>query len=210
MTRNVFVVLTVLAVSMAAAQVWEPGPPRAVDYLGESGGALLGGVLVGAGATVVLTFVGAIVMPAEIDGDPPPIGAFLGALAGAMLGYPAGCGLGATLAGERLHVDGNTGAAYGGAFLGMGVGALGFFIPDRPGYGLLAMAALAPAGAAIGYSVGATREAESPIFGARLFPPAVTLRQSEDSPWESHRALRRDSPRFAHTIVDCRLVTMRF
>ena len=198
MTRDVFVALTVLAVSAAAAQAWNQEPPRAIDYLGESGGALLGGVAVGVGATVVLTFVGAVVMPAEIDDDPPPIGAFFGALLGAAVGYPAGCGLGATLAGGRLEVNGNTGAAYGGAFLGMGVGALGFFIHDRPGYGLLGMAAFAPAGAVIGYSIGATREADSPLSGARFSPPTMALRT------------RPSMGRQAHTFVDCRLVTMRF
>jgi hypothetical protein len=71
------------------------------------------------------------------------------------------------------------------------------FIPNKPEIGFLAMGVLAPAGAVIGYNLGATRET-GPSFGARFSPPAVAFGQSGDS------------PRFAHTVVDCRLVTMRF
>ena len=197
MTRNAFVMLAVLVMFVAAAQGQEPDRLRAVDYLGESGGALLGGSLVGAGATVALGLVGfALTYSPRSISDFNGWGGYLGALAGAALGYPAGCGLGTTMAGGALHVEGNTGGAYGGAFLGMGLGALGFFAP-RAEVGLAAMGVLAPAGAVIGYTIGATREWQGPSFGSRVLPPAVGF------------SMRSGPDRQAFAVVDCRLFMLR-
>ncbi|HTW90389.1 MAG TPA: hypothetical protein VMH22_01590 [bacterium] len=198
MTRKTLLALIVLSASVASAQDLLLDRPRAVDYLGESGGALLGGSLVGGAAVAALGWAGYALTIHDGSDFQGEDGAWLGFMVGAGLGYPSGCGLGATIAGGVLHVDGNSGAAYGGAFLGMGVGALGFFVPDKPGYGLLGMAALTPAGAAIGYCIGATRGTGEPSFGSRFYPPALAL---------SARPSLDHQP---HTVVDCRLVTMRF
>jgi hypothetical protein len=198
-----------LFVFVAAAQGQGSSEPGEMEYAGETGGALLGGVLVGAGAAVALSIVGAKLWPGYIDDTWIQEGALLGAEVGIGIGFPTGCGLGTALAGRALRAEGNIGGAFGGAYLGMGLGVLGLFIPNKPEVGFLAMGVLAPAGAVIGYNLGATGET-GPSFGARFSPPAVALRQSGDSTSESHRALRRYSPRFAGTFVDCRLVTMRF
>ena len=192
MMRNVSVLLAVLVMCAGSARGQESNGLRAVDYLGESGGALLGGVAVGSGAALVLGLVGYAVFPDEYG-----IAATFGAMAGAAVGYPAGCGLGTTVAGGALGVSGNVEGAYGGALLGMGLGALGFFAPQQ-WVGLVTMAVLAPAGAVAGYSIGVARDGQGSYFGRRVLPPAITYS-------------RRSTPdRQAYAVVDCRLVTVRF
>jgi len=192
--------LTVLAASVTTAQMWQPVRPRAIDYLGESGGALVGG------AGIVLAFAGGMFFPGNEDDMGIPAASYCGLFTGVVLGYPTGCGLGTTLVGEALHVDGNTAAAYGGAFAGLltsgALEIIGHQL-NNPGeyvvYGLVATIVLAPpAGAVIGYSVGATRGEPGPDFGGRVLPPAVAF------------STRSTSDRQTHTFVDCRLVTVRF
>lgn len=196
MTRNVFVALTVLAVSVAAAQMWQPDRPRALDYLGESGGSLVSGALmgIGAGAAVYLfDFIGGL--NADVGGILIQI---TSPFIGAVLAYPAGCAWGATSIGHGPNVDGNTGLSYGGAFIGLGLGVIAGLATHRSAVGLIGIGALAPAGAVIGYNIGAT-EAEAPsALGARFSSPAVAFR------------IRLGPDRQAQTVVNCRVVTMRF
>ena len=187
-------VLAVLLVTVAAAQDFGGGSrrPGAGDYVVETGGALLGGALVGAGATVALGVAGA----AHNSGA--QIGAFFGAATGAALGYPLGCGLGTTIAGGALHAKGNTGAAYGGAYAGIALGVLAGLVSGNWGVGLLTVGVLPPAGAVIGYNRGAPRSESGTPFGARLALPTVALCTGLGPKRQRYSAL------------DCRLVTVRF
>ena len=198
MKRNGLVMLAMLFVFVAAAQGQESNQAPAAEYLAETGGAVLGGGLVGVGAGALLGLAGyALFNNPRGDQMWGEIGAIYGFVAGAALGYPTGCGLGTTVAGRALSADGNTGGAYGGAFLGMGLGALALFIPRSYNVpvALVAMGTLSPAGAVIGYNIGASRESS---FSARVSLPAVAFR------------LRSSRGRQSYTVVDGRLVTMRF
>jgi hypothetical protein len=170
--------------------------PGGGDCVAEAGGALLGGALVGTGATVVLGVAGAALLSspgAAGDDWGAAFGALLGGAAGALVGYPLGCGLGATLVGTATHADGNTGAAYGGAYGGLALGALAGLVSRNWGVGLVGAGVLTPAGAVIGYNTGV-----SSSLGARIAPPTLAYRSR----------LGPDQQRY--TTFDCRLVTVRF
>ncbi len=195
MTWKVLVALAVLSAPTAMAQDrdWEP------PYAGEAGGALLGGVLVGAVASVAGGVIGTALDSGRVNGTWIPGGFIPGLLVGAALGYPVGCGLGTAVAGGVLQADGNRGGAFAGAFVGMGLGVLGWRLSGRNAeVGLVTMGALSPIGAAIGYNIGGGNEGTTSPFGARLSLPTVALKT------------RLGLDHQAHTAVDCRLVTMRF
>ncbi|HTW92124.1 MAG TPA: hypothetical protein VMH22_10495 [bacterium] len=192
MTRDVFVIVSVLLLLFAPARGQESNGLRPVDYLGEAGGSVGCGVAVGAGTAIALGLVGAGLAPSGYRWD----GFSIGAVLGVGLGYPAGCGWGATLVGYALFVDGHTAGAYVGAFAGMGLGLLAFSVDPR--VGLVAMGVLAPAGSVIGYILGATRGDQGPDFGGRVLPPALAF------------SMRPSSDRQTHAVVKCRLVTVRF
>ncbi len=201
MKRNALVMLAMLFVFVATAQGQESNRTPTVEYLAETGGAVLGGGLVGGGAGALLGLAGyALLNNPRGDWMWGAIGATYGFIAGAALGYPAGCGLGTNVAGRALGVDGNTGLAYTGAIAGMGMGALALFIPRSYNVqvALVAMGALTPAGAVIGYNIGASRESSPSSFGARVSLPAVAF------------SVRSSRDRQSYTVVDCRLITTRF
>ena len=200
MRKGVCLMLVALIVAVAAAQDFGEGvrQPRAGDYVGEAGGALLGGALVGAGATVALGFVGAGVASGTSQDEWAGLGGFIiGGAAGVALGYPLGCGLGTTLAGGALDAEGNTGAAYGGAYAGIALGVLAGLVSRSWEVCLLTAGVLPPAGAVIGYNIGATRNGHLSSFGDHLAPPAVAFGI------RSYRARQRQAS------FVCRLLTLR-
>ena len=201
MRKGVCLMLVALIVAVAAAQDFGEGvrQPRAGDYVGEAGGALLGGALVGAGATVALGFVGAGVASGTSQDEWAGLGGFIiGGATGVALGYPLGCGLGTTLAGGALDAEGNTGAAYGGAYAGIALGVLAGLVSRSWEVCLLTAGVLPPAGAVIGYNMGVRRTSSPSSLGARLAPPTLAYRAR----------LGPDRQRYA--AFDCRLVTVRF
>ncbi|MCX6841475.1 MAG: hypothetical protein NTX53_04215 [candidate division WOR-3 bacterium] len=202
MKRTGFVMLAVLLVAVAAAQDFGGGArqPGVGDYAAETGGALLGGVLVGAGATAVLGFAGAVVASSAnpYDDWAGLGGLVIGGAAGAALGYPFGCGLGTTLAGGALDAEGNAVAAYGSAYAGLALGALAGLATRRWEVAIPAMVMLPPAGAVIGYNLGATRNGHQSSFGARVSPPTVAF------------SIRSGRDQQRHFGFDCRLVAVRF
>jgi hypothetical protein len=196
--------LTEGAYFFAQDSAWRAHVPGG-DYVAEAGGALLGGALVGAGATVVLGVAGgALLSSHDAAGEDwgARLGAVLGGALGVVLGYPSGCGLGTTIVGKALRADGNSGAAYGGAYAGMAagmtVGVLAGLVTARWEAGLLAAGVLPPAGAVIGYNTGAPRNDAQSSLGARLAPPMLAYRT------------RLGPERQRYLSFDCRLVTVRF
>jgi hypothetical protein len=194
MRKGVCLTLVVLIVAGAVAQDFGGGAlrqPGAGDYAAETGAALL----VGAGATAVLAYAGVAVGIATSPGSEWAGlgGLIIGGAAGVTLGYPLGCGLGATLAGRALDVEGNRGAAYGGAYAGLALGALAGLVSRNWGVGFVGAGVLTPAGAVIGYNTGV-----SSSLGARIAPPTLAYRSR----------LGPDQQRY--TTFDCRLVTVRF
>jgi hypothetical protein len=186
MKKTAVVVLAAVLVAGAAAQdLWhdESTRPSAGDYAAEAGGALLGGVLVGAGAAAVLGLAGgfALFNPSGASGMEQGGGAIIGALAGAALGYPFGCGLGTTIAGRATYADGNVGGAYAGAYIGLLLPFIG-----------------SPIGAVIGYNTGVQRTSSWGSLGARLAPPTLAY------------STRQGPERQRYSAFDCRLVTVRF
>ncbi len=186
MRKSVCLMPVALIMAVAAAQdLWgdESTRPSAGDYAAETGGALLGGALVGAGAAAVLGLVGgfALFNPSGASGIEQGGGAFIGALAGAALGYPFGCGLGATIAGRARYADGNVGGAYAGAYIGLLLPLFG-----------------SPIGAVIGYNTGVQRTSSWGSLGARLAPPTLAF------------STRQGPDRQRYAAFDCRLVTVRF
>jgi len=201
MKGTALVMFAVLLVAVAAAQDFGGGArkPGAGDYAAETGGALLGGALVGAGATVVLGFAGAVVASGTSQDEWAGLGGFIiGGAAGVALGYPLGCGLGTTIAGRALRADGNTGAAYGGAYAGLTLGALAGLVARRWDVAVPAMVVLSPAGAVIVYNTGVPGTSSQNQFGARLAQPTLALRT------------RVGPDRQRYSAFDCRLVTVRF
>jgi len=187
MRKGVCLMLVALIVADAAAQdLWhdESTRPSAGDYAAEAGGALLGGALVGAGAAAVLGLAGSFALfnPSGASAiEQTGGGAIIGALAGGALGYPFGCGLGATIAGRARYADGNVGGAYAGAYIGLLLPPIG-----------------SPIGAVIGYNTGVQRTSSWGSLGARLAPPTLAL------------CTRQGPDRQRYAAFDCRLVTVRF
>jgi hypothetical protein len=215
MKKTAVVVLAAVLVAGAAAQdLWhdESTRPSAGDYAAEAGGALLGGALVGAGATVVLGVAGAALASAASPYDDWAGlgGLVIGGATGVAVGYPLGCGLGATLVGRATHADGNTGGAYAGAYLGLlavlpayvliaatvSVGRVAVPHPEAA-VGCVA-ALLPPIGAVIGYNTGVRGKSSQSSLGARLAPPTLAY------------STRLGPDRQRYSAFDCRLVTVRF
>jgi hypothetical protein len=202
-------ILAVLLVTVAAAQDFGGGSrrPGAGDYAVETGGALLGGVLIGAGSGYALGLAGWYLGggPTDMEGWTSGILAGLGAIGGVAIGYPLGCGLGTTVVGRATHADGNTSGAYAGAYIGLvtaipvaavagTVASAGGGSGGGPAAAVICVATLLPAiGAAIGYNTGGPNS-----LGARLAPPSM-----------AHRT-RLGPERQRYSAFDCRLVTVRF
>ncbi len=179
------------------AQYWGPGAdaPARRPYIAEAAGALTGGALVGAGVGLALGLTGWYLGggPTDMEGWYSGILASLGAICGVAIGYPLGCGLGTTLAGEALHAEGNTGGAYSGAYLGLLAAVIPIAATDASELYAVGIAALfPPALAVIGYNTGGSD------FGARLAPPTMAYRT------------RRGPDRQMYSAFDCRFVTVRF
>jgi len=194
-SKLVLAVIACLVVTAAAQDLWggESRKPRALVYTLEGLGALggcVGCLCVPVGAAYALgidVFSGY----SEFEGL-----AFLCLLAVSALPMPAAVGFGAARAGEQLGEDGSTGWAIGGAYAGAVVGAglwgLGTYAGIRTyaanrtnsmvGIPFYVLAGLAiPAGAVVGYNLGAPRETGP--FGShyrgRVGLPAVALTSTE-------------------------------
>ena len=198
MRKSVCLMLVVLLVAVAVAK--DADLSGAAGCLGEGGGALLGGVLVGTGAALVLGCAGfavdRAVAPNSYWGGLEGLG--YGVAAGAALGYPLGCGLGTTLAGQALCEDGNVGAAYAGAYAGLAVGVLLGWAVSDVGVVPPVTAVLSPAGAVLGYNLVSTRERDAWSFMTRVVPPIAAF----STPVGPGRQ--------RYSAFDCRLVTVRF
>jgi hypothetical protein len=175
------------------------------DEIGQQfSSALVGGVLVGAGAGVVLGIVG---FRLDVSGNPDSnmpglAGSLIGAAGGIALGYPAGCAMGTAMVGSWQERDGNTGLAYAGAYLGLpvGIGLILLGAPQKTGLKipLCVLGGLAPpAGAVIGYNL-TKKERQAMPFGARVSPPTLAFH------------IRPGPDRQRYSIFDCRLVTVGF
>jgi hypothetical protein len=197
--RIALAALVVLIVAVAAGQdLWhdESTRPSAGDYAAETGGALLGGAIIGGGAGCALGFAGWY-----LGGWTSGILAGLGVIGGIAVGYPIGCGLGTALVGRATHTNGNSGGAYAGAYIGLlaaipVVAMAGTVEAAAGGSGgvTTCVAALLPAvGAVIGYNTDVPSS-----YGARLAPPTLAY------------STRFGPERRRYSVFDCRFVTVRF
>jgi hypothetical protein len=180
---------------------WRGHVPGAGDYAAEAGGALVGGILVGAGAGLAGGFAGLAIWGPGDDPWPVSMGFWIGEAGGFVLGYPCGCALGTTTVGSWLKCKGNTGGAYAGAYLVL-LAAIPLALAGRgafgPLYAIPPVLLFAPAGAVIGYNRGVQRTSSPSSLGARLAPPTIAYRT------------RLGPDRKTYSAFDCRLVTVRF
>jgi len=180
---------------------WRGHVPGAGDYAAEAGGALVGGVLVGAGAGLAGGFAGLAIWGPGDDPWPVSMGFGFGAVGGFVLGYPCGCALGTTTVGSWLKCKGNTGGAYAGAYLVL-LAAIPLALAGRgafgPLYAIPPVLLLAPAGAVIGYNTGVQRTSSRSSLGARLAPPSLAF------------CVRPGSGEQTYSAFDCRFVAVRF
>ena len=178
MRLKVVAIAVGLAPAIVAAQTHPTGEPfflHEQSYPAEMLGAMLCGALVGAGTAATFGFASAAVL------HRPYPASDLGVQVGAALGYPLGCGLGTILVGKTIHEEGNTGAAYGGAYAGLALGALAGPVTGRWDLAILPMVGLPPAGAYIGYYLNRAEpgEARNRSIDERLLTPGLALASAE-------------------------------
>ena len=188
-------------VAMTAPNVQAEERSRAGVCALEGLGAL-GGIVCGTGCGLSALVVGLLVEhPPYIvyygsSGDPSGAAIFYGLAAVCAAATPAAAAYGTCRAGEALGEQGSRAWAFRGAYWGIpaaaGIAALGVAVgyaadPRSGGasyssYPFYVLAGLAiPAGAVLGYNLGASRESGpfEPGFGGRLQPPGVALTSVE-------------------------------
>jgi len=167
-----------LAVTITLAQTKPTRDPFSLpeaDYPGELVFATLCGAVVGAGTGFGSGLVIAAVQHRTFSVSDP------GVLVGMALGYPLGCGLGTVLAGRTSCQLGNTGAAYGGAYAGLALGALAGLVTGKWEVAGPPMVLLPPVCAYVGYRLGRTEPgwARSGTIDERLLAPGMSLASVE-------------------------------
>jgi hypothetical protein len=167
-----------LAVTTAVAQTKPMHDPLSLpegNYPGELLAAMLCGAVIGAGTAFGSGFAYAAVQHSTFSVDGP------GFQVGAALGYPFGCGLGTILCGKSSHGDGNNGAAYGGAYAGLALGALAGLVTGKWEVAIPPMVLLPPVCAYVAYRLGRTEFgwARAAAIDKRLLAPGMSLALAE-------------------------------